>query len=144
MNLGKRRVILGAILFAAGLSGLAVASVAFVSWGHPSWSMMNGVMSMMGRLNQGTLTDVNGTVEKVERISVELWSYGREVEVHGPYWFWQEIGIKEGDVVTAKGMFVSMMEPNEGWHEELVPFELSVNGRTYGNVNNRIPVWMQE
>lgn len=44
----------------------------------------------------------------------------------------------------AKGVFVSMMEPGKGWHEGFIPFELTINGRTYGNASIGIPVWMQE
>jgi len=69
---------------------------------------------------------------------------GEEVEVHGPPWFWQRIRIKEDDAVTAKGVRVSMMEPGKGWHEELIPFELTINGRTYGNASVGISVWMQK
>ncbi len=46
-------------------------------------------------------------------------------------------------VLIAKGIFVFMMKQGEGWHEELIPFELTVNGKTYGNTSKRIPVWMQ-
>jgi hypothetical protein len=68
---------------------------------------------------------------------------GDEIELHGPPWFWQRLGIREGDGVTAKGVLVSMMEPGEGWHEALIPFELIVNGKTYGDASKGIPIWMQ-
>ena len=68
---------------------------------------------------------------------------GEEIEVHGPFWFWQGIGIKVGDTIVAKGAFVSMMELGEGWHQALIPFELTVDSETYGSVDEGIPVWMQ-
>lgn len=140
MSLGQNRIIVGTLLITVGFLGLVVYLPSFTMWGYPMWPMG----PMMGRWNYNELKEVSGTVEKMERMEIELKVDGEEVEVHGPLWFWQSIGIKEGDAVTAKGVFVSMMEPGEGWHEGLIPFELTVNGETYGNAGKGIPVWMQE
>jgi len=139
MSRSRNRMTMGIVLIVSGLLGLIVYMTWFSMWSYPMWP--NG--PMMGGWNHGALKEVSGTVEKTVRMEIELKVDGKEVEVHGPYWFWQRIGIKEGDTVAAKGVFVSMMEPRQGWHEELVPFQLMVNGETYGNASTRIPVWMQ-
>jgi len=98
---------------------------------------------MMGRLNAGEVRELSGTVKKIEWMEIEVDVEGEEVEAHGPSWFWQAIGIKVGDTIIAEGGSVLMMEPGEGWHEAFIPFELMVDGETYGNVNEGMPVWMQ-
>jgi len=137
----KRNITGGIALIVVGFFGLTIYLGSIVNWGYPMWPGSGG--SMMGRWGSGKLETVNGTVEKIEWMEIELEVNGKEVEVHGPLWFWQSIGIKEDDLVTAKGMFASMMQPGEGWHEEFIPFELTINGKTYGGVNKRVPVWMQ-
>jgi len=148
VNQSRKRIVVGIISLTIGFFGLIVSVVSFVPWG-PMWPgmaypMMRNMMPIIGHGNQGALTEVNGTVEEVGRMEIELEADGKEIEVHGPSWFWQKIGIREGDVVTVKGVFISMMDMGKSWHEELLPFELTVNGKTYGNASSRIPIWMQE
>lgn len=136
----------GTLLVVVGFFGLVVYSILFTpvnSYMYPG--IMGGMMpmSMMGRRVQGTLTEINGKVEKVGWMEIELEVDGKEVEVHGASGFWQKIGIKEGDAITVKGVFISMMEMEGGWHEELIPFELTLNGVTYGNAGGATPIWMQ-
>jgi len=144
----KRRMI-GIVLITVGVFGLVVSLILLTSWSYSMWPgtmgpmMGRGMMPTMGRWNYSELEEVSGTVKKTEWMEIELEVGEEEVEVHGPHWFWQRIGIKEGDEVTAKGVFVSMMEPREGWHEGFIPFELIVNGETYGNAGKGMPVWMQ-
>jgi len=138
----KKRITLGIILIAAGILGLIVSLSSSIAWSYPVW---RGVMHPMmgGWRSSGELKEVEGIVEKIEWMGLELEVDGKEVEVHGPSWFWQQIKVKEGDEVTAKGVFTVIMEHGKGWHQELVPFELRVNGETYGDVKRGIPVWMQ-
>ncbi|MEM3151027.1 MAG: hypothetical protein QXK15_00455 [Candidatus Bathyarchaeia archaeon] len=137
MNQNKDRIIIGVILLAIGFFGILFSITFFVRRDYFIWPMMEGWY-------KETLREVRGVVEKVKQMEIELDVDGEEVEVHGPPWFWQRIGIKEGDTVTVKGVFVSMMEQGKGWHEELIPFELRINGVTYGDASKGIPVWMQE
>ena len=143
MSVREKRVMVGAILIIAGLVGLIFALSTSAGWSNSYGSMMGGNMPMMGQSYQAPLKTVNGTVATVESMEIELNTSTADVEVHGPYWFWQALGVKEGDTVTAKGVFISMMDQGAGWHEELMPFEVAVNGKTYGDANLRIPVWMQ-
>ncbi|MFQ6076021.1 MAG: hypothetical protein ACE5Z5_07805 [Candidatus Bathyarchaeia archaeon] len=151
MSRDRNRRTLGIALIAVGFLGLVVYSILSTAWSYSTWPSTMGPMmgrgmmpmSMMGGWNYGELEEVDGTVEKIEWMEIELEVDGEEVEVHGPPWFWQTIGIKEGDSVSAKGVFVSMMEPGEGWHKGLIPLELKINGKTYGNASSGIPVWMQ-
>jgi len=76
-------------------------------------------------------------------MGIELELDGKEVEVHGVGWCWQRVGIRESDMVTARGVFVSMIEMPEGCREELILFEQTIEGRTYGNAREGIPVWIQ-
>jgi len=76
-------------------------------------------------------------------MEIELKTNRGEVEIHGPYWYWEKIQIKHGDEVTAKGTHVQVMKPG-GRHQELVPYELTINGKTYGDAATETPVWMQE
>jgi hypothetical protein len=141
MSQDRKRETIGILLIVVGFIGLLVSLVSFNIWSYSTWP--SGMGQMMGRWNYSELEQVSGTVEKIEWMEIELRVDGEEVEVHGPPWFWQRIGIKEDDVVTVKGVFVSMMQPGEGWHEGLIPFELTVNGERYGNASKGIPVWMQ-
>jgi len=144
VNQGRKRMVVGIILLTIGFFGLIVSVISFVPWSPMwpgvAWPMMRNMMPMMRHWNQGTLKEVNGTVEEVGRMEIELEADGKEIEVRGPFWFWQKIGIKEGDAVVAKGVLVSMMDMGKSWHEELLPFELTVNGKTYGNASSRIPI----
>jgi len=139
MSRNRNRETLRIVLIAVGFLGLVVSLTSFPMWSYSVWHMG----PMMGRWNYGELEEVSGTVEKTEWMEIELGVDGEAVEVHGPHWFWQRIRIKEGDAVTAKGVFVSMMDPREGWHKEFIPFELTVNGETYRNASKGMPVWMQ-
>jgi hypothetical protein len=140
MNRNKDKRTLGIILIIVGFLGLAVSLTSFTMEGYSIWP----IGPMMRGWNYRGLKEVSGAVEKIEFMEVELVVNGEEVELHGPPWFWQRLGIKEGNVVTAKGVLVSMMEPGKGWHQEFIPFELKVNGKTYGDASKGIPVWMQE
>jgi len=144
MSAQERRIILGAIMIAAGLLGLAFALSTSVGWNNSYYGMMGGNMPMMGQWYQGPLNNVNGTVTKVESMEIELNTSSTNVDVHGPYWFWQEIGLKEGDAITASGVYTAMMDQGAEWHQEFMPFQLTLNGKTYGDASVRIPVWMQE
>ena len=139
MSLGRNRIIVGALLITVGFLGLVVYLPSFTIWGYSMWLMG----PMRGRWNYGELKELIGTVEKIEWMEIELEVDGEEIGVHGPSWFWQGIGIEMGDVVSARGVFVSMMGHGEGWHEGFISFELTVNGETYGNAKEGIPVWMQ-
>ncbi len=143
--MSRNRKVLGAILLSVGILGLVVSSASLSRWSYPMWHV--GPMmwrGMMGRWSYDELKEIAGTVESVGWMEVDLKADQKEVEIHGPYWFWENVGISEGDTVTAKGVFVTMMEPGEGWHEGFIPFELAVNGRTYGNAGKAIPIWMQD
>jgi len=152
MSRDRNRVTIGIALITIGFLGLLVFLTSFTIWGYPMWHGVAGPMMgrgmmptpMRGGWNYRELKEVRGTVEKIGWMEIELEVEGEEVEVHGPPWFWQRVGIKERNEVTVKGVLVSMMEPGKGQHEELIPFELTINGRTYGNASVRIPVWMQE
>lgn len=142
--MSRDRRTIGIVLIVVGFIGLVVSLISFNMWSYSTSPNAMGPMgSMMGRWNYSELEQVRGIVEKIEWMEIELEVNGEEVEVHGPPWFWQRIGIKEGDAVTTEGVFVSMMQPGEGWHEGLIPFELTVNGEIYGNASKGIPVWMQ-
>ncbi|MBO3842779.1 MAG: hypothetical protein FGF48_10265 [Candidatus Brockarchaeota archaeon] len=151
MNRERNRIAMGIILLAAGFLGLTVSLIGFAAWNYSAWpgtmhsTMGRGMMlmQMMEGWHREALVEIEGTVEKLEWMEIELKVEGGEVEVHGPTWFWQRIGIKEGDTVSTKGVFVLMMEPRKGWHEEFLPFELTINGMTYGNASRGVPVWMQ-
>jgi len=139
MNRDRNRRTMGIVLITVGLLGLIISLTSFTMW---SYSMLY-TGPMVGRWNYGEMVEISGTVDKTEWMEIELKVDGEEVEVHGPPWFWQRIGIKEGDAVSVKGIFVSMMDSGEGRHEELIPFELTANSETYGNASKEIPVWMQ-
>ncbi len=140
MTSGDRAILLtGMALVTLGIWGTALQVASSSPWSH-FYSPMG---SMMG-WRYGPLDVVSGTVLETGMMEIELDSNGKKIEVHAPYWFWQLIGIKVGDTVTVKGARVFMMGHGEGWHEELIPFELTVNGKTFGETNSRLPVWMQE
>lgn len=134
-------MILGIALIAVGFLELIVYMTSVTAWGYSVWFGARG--PMMERWNYGSIGEVGGTVEKIEQMEIELNVNGTKIDVHGPFWFWQNVGIKKGDSVTAKGVFASVMEPGEGWNEEFVPFQLMIDGKTYGDADKRIPVWMQ-
>jgi len=137
--MSRDRRTLGIILIVAGFAGLIVSLALSALWIYPFWFMG----PMMGGWSRGELEEASGKVETVKWSEIELKEDGKEFDMHGPLWFWQGIEIKEGDAVTAKGVFVAMMGHGEGWHQDFVPFELTVNGRTYGNATEGVPVWMQ-
>jgi hypothetical protein len=92
---------------------------------------------------QGDVHEITGIIDHVNEDEVDVESDGVAVEMHGPSWFWENIAIQEGDALTAQGVFTTMMEHGEGWHETFIPYQITVHNTTYGNVNQRIPVWMQ-
>jgi len=137
--MSRDRKTLGTILIVAGSFGLIVSLALSTFWIYP--------FRFMGPMMRGPiyweLKEVSGTVEDIKWMEIELRVDGQEVEIHGPSSFWERIAVKEGDTVTAKGVFISMMGHWEGWHQDFVPLELTVNGRTYGNATEGVPVWMQ-
>jgi len=135
----KSKIFFGTILIVIGVLGLVTYKISFFMLGYPMWSMGH----MMDKWEYAELEELSGIVEKVDLMEIELADGEVEIELHGPLWFWQKIELKEGDEVRAKGVFVWMMEPGEGWHQEFVPFELTVNGKVYGVAETRMPVWTQ-
>ncbi|GEM_PF-3345230 len=136
-------IIVGLII---GFFGFLIFMI-FLTRSYFIWPMMRSSMmpmSIIKEWNQGALKEVKGMVEEVEWMEIKLDVNEEEIEVHGPPWFWQRIGIKEGDVITVKGAFIYMMEPMGSWHQELIPFELTINDKTYGEASKGIPIWMQE
>jgi hypothetical protein len=123
----KTRTLL-AVLLAAGIPAVAFA--------HPFGADGYGTTGVQGCRMAGfqgaEIESVSGTVSDIGLHETEL-SGG---DLHIPYWFAEEIGLKKGDFVTAAGVYAYM-------HDELVPFEMAVNGKTYGSSENRIPVWRQ-
>ncbi len=95
-----------------------------------------GGCPMMGFANQEVET-ISGTVAEIEWHEVVLSTAAGEAEIHMPPWFASDLGIKEGDSITAKGVYVKMHG------DEFVPFEITVNGKTYGSVDEKTAVWMQ-
>ncbi|MGB9718830.1 MAG: hypothetical protein ACPL4E_10430 [Thermoproteota archaeon] len=132
-------LVLGLILIGVGILGLVVCVSALNAGYSPSLPMGH----MMFRWADGKIEEISGEVEKIEWMEIELTLDGREIEVHGPWWFWQAIGVKNGDEITVVGMIVNMFEPEEGWHQALMPYQLVIGDQTYGNADRRIPVWMQ-
>ncbi len=104
--------------------------------------MSNGKMNcpMMNELEDENLEiqTITGIVSEIEMHKIVLTSSETESEIHIPPWFVQNLEIKEGDSVTAKGYIIQMHGD-----EELIPFELTINGKTFGSVEEKNPVWMQ-
>jgi len=148
MNNGNLRILIGIMMIAASFILLSLLfEYSITSWGRSALSGRNTVRSMitttLGWNYSNEFDEVGGTVKEVKWNEVELDTGGEEVEMHGPLWFWQVIGIRAGDTVGAKGVFVWMMEHGEGWHKEFIPFELTINGIKYGEAGREKPVWMQ-
>ncbi len=139
----EEKILLGVMLLIISILIFAVSSSLLAVPGHLMWHYGSMMKNMALGLNQSQLKDVSGTVENIGWMQIELEDGQGEIEVHGPSWFWKAIGVKEGDYVWAKGVFAYMMEPEEGWHEEFIPYELTVNGRIYGDAGRGIPIWMQ-
>lgn len=51
-----------------------------------------------------------------------------------------KVEIKEGSRVVAKSMIVLTKENGEAIHEVFIPFELIVNGKTYGDTSKEMPI----
>ncbi|MFQ6086091.1 MAG: hypothetical protein ACE5OY_07515 [Candidatus Bathyarchaeia archaeon] len=104
-----------------------------------------GMGSMMGSwLYEAEPAEVEGAVVKVRWASIELDADGESVEVYGPPWFWHLIDVEAGDTLTVKGVLVNTLNWfEERWHGELIPYEITINGKTYGDANLGIPIWMQ-
>lgn len=92
---------------------------------------------------QSDVSEVTGTIIHVEENEIEIETNGFDVEIHGPSWFWQHIPIQEGDSIAAQGVFTTMMEHGEGWHETFIPYQITLHDITYGSVHTGLPVWMQ-
>ena len=148
MKLGLDRRVLGVLLIIIGFLGLFISLASLTFWSFRTWPFAigrtwRGTMPVMGVIGYGELEEVSGTIKEVKWMEVELEVDGEEVELYAPSWFWEEIGIKEGDSVRAKGIMISIKHPMQGSQKGLIPFELTVNGKTYGNASNGIPIWMQ-
>lgn len=162
------RAMIGVVLIVAGLFGLIVFSpLLTVGWSNSMWNTQNrgmvgpGMMGGMGRMGPGMMgpgmmgghpsttqeSDIVTVIGSVEKTEVEMgmmWEMelilrdGSEVEVISPLWFLQEIGVEAGDVVTVKGVPTFVMG-----HEHLMPYEITINDKTYGKADAEMPVWMQ-
>jgi len=84
------------------------------------------------------LQTVSGTVSEIDRNEIKLTTADGESEIHMPSWSIQEFGIEEGDSVTATGVY-----PLVHGGEDMIPFELTINGEIYGSAEERMPVWRQ-
>ena len=93
--------------------------------------------------SQSDVREITGIIIHVEEDEIEIETNSVDVEIHGPSWFWEHIAIQEGDSITAQGVFTTMMEHGEGWHETFIPYQIILQDTTYGNMNQDIPVWMQ-
>jgi hypothetical protein len=127
----NNRIIFGIFLMAVSFLGL--------SWFMSAWAYP---LTPMHR-SQGKVHEIIGIIVHVNEDEIELTSDSVVVEMHGPSWFWEHIAIQEGDALTAQGVFTTMMEHGEGWHETFIPYQITVHNTTYGNVNQHVPIWMQ-
>ena len=127
----NRIIAIGALFLAVGL--LLSGSYAF----------MTSYPDVVPGSGESDILEVTGTVETVELLELQLLVDGETVEVHGPAWVWNALGIREDDLLTVKGVHVTMTERGEGVHEGWFPYELTVNDTTYGNADAGIPIWLQ-
>jgi hypothetical protein len=87
--------------------------------------------------------EVTGTLEETHWSYIVLNVDGEALDIYGPSWFWHIINPATGDNVEVIGEVVSMTNWYGETHTEIMPFELTINGITYGNANLGIPVWNQ-
>jgi hypothetical protein len=123
--------VLGAIFLAVGL--LLYGTYAF----------MTSYPVVVPGSGESDVRAITGTVETLELMELQLLVDGETVEVHGPAWVWNTLGIREDDLLTVKGVYVTMTERGEGVHEGWFPFELTINETTYGNAESGLPIWLQ-
>lgn len=116
-------------------------------WFSPSgsWSGRGGLNYPSGGMPRGYIDfiEVSGTVLEVHWSYIVLNVEGEALDVCGPAWFWHIINPTTGSNVEAKGDVVSTINWYGETHTELTPFELTIDGITYGNANLGIPVWNQ-
>ncbi len=77
------------------------------------------------------MVDVSGTVSAVYSMAVVL-EDGRYIIL--PWWFAANLGIKTGDTITIRGF---------EYGNTVVPVYIEANGKTAGDENSEIPVWIQ-
>ncbi len=77
------------------------------------------------------ITEVSGKVSAVYPMAVVL-EDGKYITM--PWWFAANLGLKTGDDITVKG-FAS--------NNIITPVYIEANGKTFGDENSEIPVWMQ-
>lgn len=87
--------------------------------------------------------EVTGTLEETHWSYIVLDVDGEALDVYAPSWFWHIINPATGDNVQVIGEIVSTINLYGETHTEITPFELTINGITYGNANLGIPVWNQ-
>jgi hypothetical protein len=87
--------------------------------------------------------EVTGTLEETHWSYIVLDVDGEAFNVYGPSWFWHIINPDTGSTVEVVGEIVSTTNWYGETHTEITPFELTINGITYGNANLGIPVWNQ-
>jgi len=78
------------------------------------------------------VVDVSEIVSTVYPMAVVL-EDGKYITL--PWWFAANLGIKTGDSITVKGF---------EYGNTIVPVYIEANGKTVGDENSEIPVWMQE
>jgi hypothetical protein len=127
----KRIIAIAAIFLAVGL--LLSGSYAF----------MTSYPDVVPGSGESGIREITGSVETVELLELQLLVDGETVEVHGPAWVWNALGIREDDLLTVKGVYVTMTERGEGLHAGWFPYELTVNETTYGNADTGLPLWLQ-
>jgi hypothetical protein len=131
MRHDNRIVAIGAIFLAVGL-------LLYITYAY-----MTSYPVVVPGSGDGDVRAITGTVETLELMELQLLVNGEAVEVHGPAWVWNTIGIREDDLLTVKGVYITMTERGEGAHEGWLPYELTVNAVTYGNADTGLPIWLQ-
>lgn len=87
--------------------------------------------------------EVTGTLEETHWSYIVLDVDGEALDVCAPAWFWNIIAPTEGSNVEVVGHLVSTTNYYGETHVELTPFELTIDGVTYGDADLGIPVWNQ-
>jgi hypothetical protein len=87
--------------------------------------------------------EVTGTLEETHWSYIVLDVDGEALDVYAPSWFWHIINPATGDNVEVVGEIVSTINWYGETHTEITPFELTIDGITYGNANLRTPIWNQ-
>ncbi len=87
--------------------------------------------------------EVSGTLEETHWSYIVLNVDGGTLDVYGPAWFWHIINPATGSNVEVTGELVSTINWYGETHVEITPFELTIDGVTYGDANLGIPMWNQ-